>query len=366
MPSTRPKRIAEAAAWRVWESHVRFEKKKQRNPQECITVNELCDKYIEWALTYYRKSDGTPTTMVAVVRCDLREFRDLFGRKFVADLEHADMIELRETAIGRDLSRESVNKRLSTVKRMMAWALEENLIYAQTKAELTQIGLLKKGRSKARDGKVVTAARADEVEAVATSVVPSLGDMIRVQMLTGMRPEEICSMRWEDIERRDEIWVYRPQHHKNEWRDHPRVIVIGPRAQHLISLREGEGEYVFSPKVAQTERFEEMRKARKTKVQPSQVCRAKEEPMRCPGDSWTPDTYRRAIQRKCEQLGIARWNPNQLRHNCATEVRRVFGIDAARAVLGHFNGLRITDRYSFEAAEDEQIAVATPAMVALG
>lgn len=368
MPSTKPKRIAEAAAWRVWEENTRIAETRKTRPQECMTVNELCDQFLEWARTYYRKGDGTPTTMVAGVRCSLREFRDLFGRRFVADLEHANMIELRESAIAKGLSRRSVNGRLSMVKQMMAWALEENLVYAQTKAELTQISLLKRGRSRAKEGKAIVAARADEVEAVAASVAPSLGDMIRVHMLTGMRPEEVCAMRWEDIERRDTIWVYRPrtEFNKNGWRGHPRAVVIGPRAQHLMSLREGEGEYVFSPKVAQVERFEAMRRARKTKVQPSQACRAKEEPMRSPGDCWTPDTYRRAIQRKCEQLGLERWNPNQLRHNCATEVRRQFGIDAARAVLGHFNGLRITDRYSFEAAEDEQIAVATPAMLALG
>ena len=88
--------------------------------------------------------------------------------------------------------------------------------------------------------------------------------------------------------------------------------------------------------------------------------------MKKPGEFWTPEALSRSVLQKCKRLGIGRWHPNQLRHNCATEVRRQFGIDAARAVLGHFNGLAITDRYSFEAAEDEQIAVATPAMLALG
>ena len=30
-----------------------------------------------------------------------------------------------------------------------------------------------------------------------------------------------------------------------------------------------------------------------------------------------------------------RWHPNQLRHNAATRIRREFGLDVARAVLGH-------------------------------
>ena len=30
-----------------------------------------------------------------------------------------------------------------------------------------------------------------------------------------------------------------------------------------------------------------------------------------------------------------RWSPNQLRHNAATFLRKEFGIDAARVILGH-------------------------------
>ncbi len=366
MKATRPREAAEAAAWRLWESSETRKRERRLRPQDNVTVEELCDKYMEWAATYYRDSDGNTTKTVACTRCALREFREMFGRRRVADLEHADMIDLREVVIGKGLGRKTVNERLATVKRMVSWALEENLIYAQTKSELTQIALEKRRRSRARDEKVVRAAPREDVEAVAAAVAPSLGDMIRVHMLTGMRPEEICSMRWADIEKRGDVWIYRPAHHKNEWRMQPRAVVIGPRAQGLISRRKGEGEFVFSPKVAQGERFEEMRRNRKSKVQPSQVCRAKEEPMRTPGQCWTPDTYRRAVNRKCEQLGIAKWNPNQLRHSCATEVRRVYGLDAARAVLGHSSGMSVTDRYSFEAAEDELVAVATPAMLALG
>jgi integrase len=32
---------------------------------------------------------------------------------------------------------------------------------------------------------------------------------------------------------------------------------------------------------------------------------------------------------------IPHWHPHQLRHTKGTEIRRAFGLDAARAVLGH-------------------------------
>jgi len=48
-----------------------------------------------------------------------------------------------------------------------------------------------------------------------------------------------------------------------------------------------------------------------------------------------------------------RWHPHQLRHNAATELRKEFGIEAARIILGH-RSAAITEVY---AEKDEQQAV---------
>ena len=40
-----------------------------------------------------------------------------------------------------------------------------------------------------------------------------------------------------------------------------------------------------------------------------------------------------------------RWHPNMLRHAKATELRREFGLDAARAVLGH-RAIRTSETYA--------------------
>lgn len=54
-----------------------------------------------------------------------------------------------------------------------------------------------------------------------------------------------------------------------------------------------------------------------------------------PDDSYDVFSYRRAINRACEKLGIEPWNPNQLRHTFATQIRKKFGLDAAQVALGH-------------------------------
>jgi integrase len=52
-------------------------------------------------------------------------------------------------------------------------------------------------------------------------------------------------------------------------------------------------------------------------------------------DHYDKDAYARAIRRARYKAGVPRWSPNQLRHNAATFLRKEFGIDAARVILGH-------------------------------
>ena len=59
--------------------------------------------------------------------------------------------------------------------------------------------------------------------------------------------------------------------------------------------------------------------------------------------------------------GVApKWHPHQLRHNAATRLRREFGLDVARAVLGHSSPV-VTEVY----AELDQ-AKAAEAMAKIG
>jgi hypothetical protein len=52
-----------------------------------------------------------------------------------------------------------------------------------------------------------------------------------------------------------------------------------------------------------------------------------------------------AIQRACLKVSVTSWSPNQLRHNCATRVPRLYGLDVAAAVLGHRLGT-VTEVYA--------------------
>ncbi len=369
LPADRPRRMAEQAAARLWEEATR-ERRELERAGGC-TVEELCAAYCAWAPTYYRRPDGSPTSEVANVVAGVRLFRELFGKAAVSEMTHSDMLRLRDALVRTGVSRVTVNRRLSIVRRMMAWALDEAMIPASAKAELTQVANLRRGRSAAPERPPVAPVDDAAFERTVAEMMPNTADMARVQRLTGMRPEEVCAFAWSRVDETREPWVYRPEENKNGWRGAfglPRVVCIGPKARAVLERHRG-AERPFSPARAVAEWMAAKRAARTSPFYPCRdesFSRAAPHAVRKPGTRWTTAAYTRSIHAACVRAGVEPWGANRLRHSFATEVRRRFGLEACRAVLGHSDGSRITDRYSFEAIEDEIVEKAAPAVEALG
>jgi integrase len=171
--------------------------------------------------------------------------------------------------------------------------------------------------------------------------------MVQLQRLTAMRPGEVCLMRTRDVETSGPVWVYRPESHKTEHHGRDRLIYLGPQAQDILRpfVRPDPTAYVFSPIEATAERRAAMRTSRKSAVQPSQQNRRKSKPRKSPGERYDTDSYRRAIAYGCLRADVPKWHPHQLRHNAATRLRREFGLDTARAVLGH-SSTAVTEIYA--------------------
>ena len=198
--------------------------------------------------------------------------------------------------------------------------------------------------------------------------MPNTADMVRVHRLTGMRPDEVCNLRWSLIDTTQTPWVYRPSNHKNKWRGQPRIVLIGPKAREILS-RHKSGDIPFSPITAIVEYMTAKRAARTSPFYPcrnEEYSRAKPVAQRRPRPKWDSGSYAHTVAAACRRAGIPSWAPNRLRHAFATDVRRNFGLDACRAVLGHSTGARITDRYSYAALEDEMIRAASAAVESLG
>jgi integrase len=187
-------------------------------------------------------------------------------------------------------------------------------------------------------------------------------------LFTGCRPGEACIIRGCDIDTTGRVWCYRPHGHKTEHHGHKRDIFIGPKGQELIRpwLRTELEAYLFQPREAETARNDERRNKRVSPMTPSQATkRSKSNRKRAPRHLYTVASYRRAIRRACEVAfgmpdslrKVTRdetpvdkaerfrhatawrqehcWHFHQLRHNAATTLRKEFGVELARIILGH-------------------------------
>ncbi len=352
-----------------------------------LTVSEMMLSYLGHADRYYVKN-GQPTSEPGNIRLANRPLRQLYGQTAAREFGPLQLKAVRQAMVDGGLCRNEINRRVRLIVRAFRWAVAEGIVPPHVHHGLKAVEGLKKGRCGVRESAPVKAVPDAYVDAILPQVSRQVAAMIQLQRLTGMRPGEVVIMRTMEINTSGSIWESRPESHKTEHYDKDRVIILGPKAQAILKpwFRTDLAAYLFSPREALAERAVELRKSRKTKVQPSQRDRRKKRPGHTPGERYTTLTYGQAIARGCDrtfqhptlkdiprkkltedqitELKIwrkaHRWHPNQLRHNAATRLRREFGLDVARAVLGH-NSPVVTEVY----AELDQ-AKAAEAMARVG
>jgi integrase len=341
-----------------------------------LAVDELGIQFMEHASEYYRFPDGTLTGEADNYRRAIRTMVRLYGLTRVRDFGPLKLKEVRTAMVEEGLCRKNINRQIGRLKSMFAWGVENELVPADVHQALCAVRGLRAGRTRARESAPVVSVPDAVIEKTLPHLTSVVADMVRLQLLTGARPGEICSMRPGDVTRGiDGAWVYRPQHHKMEHRGKERRVFIGPQGQAILKpyLDRDAEAYCFSPVESEAERNAERKAKRKSPMTPSQ---AKRNPKcRKLRNQYTKDSYNRAVQRACELAfgmpaelrNIGRtvkrmkkateaqrkaererlsqeasewrahhcWSPNQLRHSRATLLREKYGIEAAQVVLGH-------------------------------
>jgi integrase len=279
-----------------------------------ITVRELIAAYTEFAWQYYRKDD-VPTAEALCIVAVMRRLEALYGDKRCDDFGPLALQTVVARMVDDDLTRKTINNNLSRIKRMFRWAVSRELVSSSVVNALGCVDGLREGRSNARETEPVGVVPDDVVAATLPHLSSVVRSMVEFQRLTGCRPGEVCYLRPCDVDRSGEVWVYFPGSHKTQHRGRDRRIFIGPKAQAILRpfLLRAADSFCFSPQDVTSRRAGR----------------------RPPGARYTTNSYRYAVQRKCRQRGIQLWGPNQLRHAAATEIRKLFGVEAAQVVLGH-------------------------------
>lgn len=243
-------------------------------------------------------------------RLALQVVLDLYGHKPLSSFGPLALKACRLRWVEAGYARVYVNALACCLRAWMKWcASEEKCQHSQALA-LTSVAGLRAGETAAPEREGRQPADPEAVRRTLPHLRPVPRAMAELQLLTGMRPGEVCRLTPGMIDRDwmavdgVTVWLARFKAHKGRWRGHKREVPVGPLAQALLTqfLQCGKNEPCFA---------------------------------NAGGRPFHVRHYDRNVARACAAAGVDPWTPHQLRHRVGTDVYTDYGMDDAQAVLGH-------------------------------
>jgi integrase len=295
------------------------------------TINQLVDAYLTHARGYYLKN-GQPSSEYHGVGAAAAPLVRLFGELPVDRFGPRALEAVRAAGVEgsyirpgerfRSWSRRYANHQTNRLRRIFRWGVAQELVPPSVLEALRAVSPLRAGRTDAVERPPVEPVDPAHVRAILPCLGPVVRAMVEVQLLTGMRSDNLCAMQPRTMDRTDKIWLFRPTTHKTAWRKRPLVIPLGPRCQEILRpfLSGPADAYCFDPQKAPGGK-----RGRRSR--------------------YDSRTYRNAIIRGIKRANRARkargdppiphWSPLQLRHTVATKIRARYGLEASQVYLGH-------------------------------
>jgi len=229
-----------------------------------LSVDELILAYLEFAKGYYVKN-REQTDEVQNVRDALKPLATLYSTTSVAEFGPSPLKAVRQNMLERGWCRTYTNAQTNRIRRVFKWGVENELVAPTVLHGLQAVAPLRRGRGDVRESQPVKPVPDSLLEPVLKQVPSQVAAMIRLQLLTRMRPSEVLMMRTCDIDVSGKPWTYRPTSHKTEHHGRLRVIYLGPRAQAVLRpfLKCDVHAWLFSP----TDAMEELWTARRQRRQ---------------------------------------------------------------------------------------------------
>lgn len=219
-------------------------------PAAGVSVNEVMLAFWKHAEQHYTREDGSQTNELTEYRQAFKILRELYGRTPATDFGPLALKAVRQRMIDNGNCRTTINNRVRRLKHVFKWAAENELVPAAVHLALATVAGLQKGRTKVREPEPVEPVREADARAVLPFVRPPVAAMIELQLLTGMRPGEVCAIMPCDIDTTGDVWVYRPGQHKNKHKGKGRAVAIGPRGRAVLArfAPADPEDYYFSPR----------------------------------------------------------------------------------------------------------------------
>jgi integrase len=133
----------------------------------------------------------------------------LYGELPAKDFSPKKLIAVRIKMVEKRWCRKVVNDMTQRVKRIFRWATENELAPVTVTHALQSVRGLSRGRSKARESDPVTPVADHLLEGTLPHLSPQVAALVRLQLLTGSRPGEVCRLRACDIDTSGTVGVYK-------------------------------------------------------------------------------------------------------------------------------------------------------------
>ncbi|MDO4574429.1 MAG: tyrosine-type recombinase/integrase [Planctomycetia bacterium] len=251
--------------------------------------------------------------------------------------------KVRASFLADGLARSYVNELMDRIKQIIRFAVEEEMAKESTAAVIDAVKRLRKGQG--RDNPPRMDVPDEAVLRTLPFANPTLRDMITIQRLSGMRPNEVMLMTMAQIDTsQGDVWIYRPTQSKTG-----SSVVLGKYEIAILQQRmigKKPTDFLFSPQESLAERHHRPIKHWENR-------------------HYSRYGYNQAVGRCVEKANrdaakrglppVEHWTPYQLRHASATFVSLLYGPEAARDQLGH-TSTKTTARYD-HSAEARQIAL---------
>lgn len=306
-----------------------------------VSVNDLVAAHLAHA------EERHPGRQADRVKRSLAPAALLYGTTPAADFGPVQLRACRQHLVSQGkYCRKVINSMTGCIRACWKWGASHGLAPHLASAALYDVPDLRRCDVGAPPDHPPVAA---VLEADVLSVLPHCGrqvaSLLQIQLLTGMRPGEAVRLRPGRIDRAWKavdgvpVWLYRPEAgHKGEWRERPREIAIGPKAQAVLApflLRDAQA-YCFSPAEAAAGHQAARAAARKTKRTPSELRRSRgAKPGAGAGARYTSQAYGLAVARACERAGVPTFSPNMVRKRAITDIETEGGREDSRCVAGH-------------------------------
>ena len=287
-----------------------------------LRINGLVLAFLDHSKSFYPNPDDRKSTYQTVKRI-CAAFSQAYGAEYVDDFGPLKLKDYQQQLVDEGSARSYVNKRIGIIKQMFKWGASDELLAVTVHQAVATVDGLRKGRTAAPDHDARRPVEWSDVAATLPFLPATIQTMVLVQWHTGCRSDSLCNATPSQFKIDDDVLLWNPKH-KTDYLGKEVIIPIGPLCRKLIEplLARSPDAFLFNPRDGRNGSNWRYR------------------------DQYDAGSYRQAVKRaqaaavadaraKNIKLDFNRWTPHQMRHSKGTLIRKRYGIEAARIMLGH-------------------------------